>query len=159
MASIPQAIRQFLAAKRIAVAGVSRDPRMPANHIYVKLRGTHSRIFPVNPHAQEVEGDPCFPNLAAIPGGVEALVISTPPAAAEGLVRECMALGIHQVWMHRAFGEGSVSPAAVRLARENGITVIDGACPMMYVEPIDFAHKCVRGVLGMMGKLPAAARA
>ncbi len=158
MARMSQAIRQFLAAKRIAVAGVSHDTPTPANHIYVKLRGTHSRVFPVNPHAQEVEGDPCFPNLAAIPGGVEAVVIATPPGAAESVVRECVALGIKQVWMHRAFGAGSVSAAAVRLCRENDIALIDGACPMMYVEPVDFAHKCFRGVMGLTGKLPAAAR-
>ena len=159
MATMPKAIRQFLAARHIAVAGVSHDTPTPANHIYVKLRGTHSRVYPVNPHAQEVEGDPCFPNLAAIPGSVEAVVIATPPGAAESVVRECVALGIKQVWIHRAFGAGSVSAEAVRLCRENGIAVIDGACPLMYVQPVDFAHRCVRGLMSLTGKLPEAARA
>ena len=52
-----------------------------------------------------------------------------------------------------------MSAEAVRLCRENGIAVIDGACPLMYVQPVDFAHRCVRGLMSLTGKLPEAARA
>lgn len=53
-----------------------------------------------------------YPNLAAIPGGVEAVVIGTRPERALGTVRECESLGITQVWMHRSVGVGSVSREA-----------------------------------------------
>ena len=62
--------------------------------------------------AAEVEGVPCYPNLKAIPGGVTAVVVFTPPQATEGVVRECVELGIKHVWLHCSFGAGSASAAA-----------------------------------------------
>ncbi len=153
MARLDEAVRQFLDHKRIAVAGVSRGGTLPANAIYKKLRGAGYEVFAVNPAASEVEGGPCYPNLAAIPGGVDAVVIATPPDAAEGLVRESADLGVRHVWMHRSFGQGSVSASAAALGREKGLSVIDGACPMMYVNP-DVGHRCIRWFLGITGGLP-----
>ena len=71
----------------------------------------------VNPHAETVEGDPCYPTLSDIPGGVEAVVIGTRPSHAEDTVRECIDLGVKQVWMHGAFGGGSVDEGATALGR------------------------------------------
>jgi predicted CoA-binding protein len=153
VAGLYEAVKQFLSNERIAVAGVSRDGALPANAIYKKLRGEGFRVFAVNPNTTQVEGDACYPTLGAIPDGVGAVVIATPPAAADALVRECAELGIRHVWMHRSFGQGSVSPTAATFCREHGIAVIDGACPMMYVKP-DIGHRCIRWFLGVTGGLP-----
>lgn len=91
------------------------------------------------------------PNLAAIPGGVAAVVIATPPNVTTQLVRECSALGIKRLWMHRSFGQGSVDEEAVRLGQELGLAVIPGSCPMMFCEPVDVAHKCLRWFLQFSG--------
>jgi len=111
-------------------------------------------VFAVNPNAREVEGDPCYPSLDAIPGGVEAVVIATRPDRAEAIMKECAELGVRWVWMHRAFGQGSVSPSAAVLGRARGITVIDGGCPLMYPPASDFAHKVLRLVARRSGALP-----
>ena len=154
MPTLKQAAREFLAQRRIAVAGVSRKGDTAANVIYRKLRSTGQEVFAVNPNAETVEGDACYANLAAIPGGVDAVVIGTPPKAAVDLVRECGALGIRRVWMHRSFGHGSVDGEAVRLCEELGIAVIPGACPMMFCEPVDPAHKCIRWIQRVTGGAP-----
>ncbi len=155
MAGKPPLIEEFLAQKRIAVAGVSGStPDMAANMIYKKLRGAGYQVFAVNPKAQEVEGDACYPNRAALPEKVDGVVISTPPAAADTLVRECAESGIERVWMHRSFGEGSVSESAAQFCRDHGIKVIAGACPMMFCEPVDFGHKCMRLMVRLTGKMP-----
>ncbi len=154
MPSLREAAERFLSLKRIAVVGISRDSRQPANAIYRKLRDSGHEVFPVNPNATHAEGSRCYPDLASIPGGVEGIVIATTPQVSTEIVRQCVALGIRDVWMHRSFGAGSVSNDAVRLCRENGIAVIDGACPLMYCEPVDVAHKCFRWVLGAFGRLP-----
>ena len=154
MATIAEAVGDFLDQKTIAVAGVSRDGDLPANLVFKKLRSAGYEVFPVNPNAQEVEGTRCFPDLASVPAEIQGLVIATPPVAAVSLVEDCIRLGIPRVWMHRSFGEGSVSPEAIRRCRESGIAVIPGACPMMYVEPVDFGHRCIRWVLKVSGKLP-----
>jgi predicted CoA-binding protein len=101
-----------------------------------------------------VEGEKCYPNLKSIPDGVDGVVIVTPPEAAEQIVRECAEIGISRVWMHRSFGPGSVSEEAVQYCEENNISVIAGACPMMFCQPVDFGHKCMRWILGVSGKLP-----
>jgi predicted CoA-binding protein len=147
-------VRDFLAQRRIAVAGVSRDPRQTANFIFRKLRDSGHEVLPVNPRAKEVEGVPCYPDLRSVPAPVDSVMIVTRPEAALEIVRECSALGITRVWMHRSFGTGSVSDAAVRYCREHGIRLIDGSCPAMFCEPVDFPHRCMRWILGAQGKLP-----
>ncbi len=152
MLTLQEAAQEFLAQKRIAVAGVSRQGDTAANVVYKKLRSAGYEVFPVNPNAAEVEGDRCYPNLAAIPGGVEGVVIATAPGVAAQLVRECSVLGIKRLWMHRSFGQGSVDDEAVRLCRELGLAVIPGSCPMMFCQPVDVGHKCLRWFLQVSGK-------
>ena len=154
MATLKQAVDDFLARKRIAVVGVSRSPNEAANLVYRTLRKAEYEVFAVNPNADEVEGDRCYHNLASIPGGVDAAVIATPRAVSESVVRECAERGVTHVWMHRSFGEGSVSPAAAKFGREKGITVIEGGCPMMFLPGTHIGHKCMRWVLNLTGRLP-----
>lgn len=147
-------VDDFLAQERIAVAGVSRSGDAAANAIFKKLRDTGHEVFPVNPNATEVEGVPCFPSLAAIPGGVDGVVAATHPAVTEQIVQECVDLGITRVWLHRSFGQGSFSERAVTLGKAHNIAVIPGGCPMMFCQPVDVAHKCIRWWLSMTGSLP-----
>jgi uncharacterized protein len=155
MTAIREAASDFLAHKRIAVTGVSRNAEAHAsNAVYQRLRSKGYEVFPVNPNADEVEGDPCYQDLKSIPGGVEAVVIGTRPEHADGTMRECSELGIMNVWMHRAFGSGSVSDSATRYGREHGITVIDGGCPLMFDPCSDGGHKAMRVIFTMTGKVP-----
>lgn len=154
MQAMKSAVTEFLTQRRIAVAGVSRRKTEAANIVYRKLRDSGYDVFPVNPNTEEVEGDRCFPDLRSIPGGVEAVVIATHPRVTEQVVRDCAELGISQVWLHRSFGQGSVSDEAVSFCRENGIAVIPAGCPMMYCEPVDLGHRCMRWVLNLTGGLP-----
>ncbi len=152
---IAKAAQEFLATQRIAVTGVSRTP---ANHgsnvVYRRLRERGYHVYAVNPHAETVEGDPCYPSLSDIPDGVEAVVIATRPAHAEGTMRECIDQGVTHVWMHHAFGGSWVDEAAAELGRTHGITVIDGGCPLMFDPTADFGHKCMRFFLGLSGAVP-----
>ncbi len=154
MPAAPEPIRAFLASRRIAVAGVSRDPKQPANLIFQRLRATGTEAFPVNPNADRVEGVTCYSSLGAIPGGVEAVMVATAPAASRDVARECVALGVKHVWFHRSFGDGSVSDEAIALLREHGVQPIVGGCPLMYTGRVDPAHGLMRWVLGAMGKVP-----
>jgi predicted CoA-binding protein len=156
VATVKEAATEFLTNRRIAVTGVSRNPESEAsNGIYKRLREKGYEVFAVNPNATEVEGDPCYPTLADIPDGVEAVVIATKPEAAEGTVRECAELGIRHVWMHRSFGKGSVCHDATLYGRENGITVIDGGCPLMFDPVADLGHKLLRFWFNRTGKVPS----
>jgi uncharacterized protein len=153
MATLAEAAARFLEQRRIAVVGVSRDPKQPANFNYRKLRDSGRTVFAVNPAMAEAEGGPCYPRLGAIPGGVDAVLLYTPPTATAGLVRECAELGVRHVWIHRSFGPGSWSAEAEAVGREHGLTLIPGGCPAMFCAP-DPAHRCFRWMLGLFGKLP-----
>lgn len=143
---------EFLSQERIAVAGVSRTGQDAANSIYKKLRESGHQVFAVNPNADTVEGDPCYPNMQAIPGGVDGAVIITKPEITEQIVQDCVAAGVPRVWMHNnTLMPSSVSEKATAVCNENKITVIAGGCPMMF---LDFGHKCMKWVLGVMGRLP-----
>lgn len=155
MPTAQAAIDDFLAQKRIAVAGVSRKGGHGGNNIYQRLRERGYEVFAVNPNAQTVEGDPCYPNLAAIPGGVDAVVIATSAAVAPSVARECEELGIKRVWMHGPIGGGSsVSAEAHEYCRANGIASIAGGCPLMFGPTSDGFHRFAGRIMGMFGKLP-----
>lgn len=147
----------FLTQTRIAVAGVSREGRRhPAgNLIYRRLKATGHAVVPVNPHMQTFEGDRCYPDLRSIPGGVDGVVVVTRPDITRQIVHECRDAGVRRVWMHQSLGQGtSVSPAAVEYCHQHDISVIAGACPMMYGGHADFGHTCMRWVLRLTGGLP-----
>jgi predicted CoA-binding protein len=117
MQKIKQAASAFLAHKRVAVTGVSREPRdHGANVVYRRLRERGYDVFPVNPNAAAVEGDACYPDLRSIPGGVEAVVIATRPELAEPTMQQCAELGIKHVWMHRGPAREASRPRLLRTA-------------------------------------------
>jgi len=150
-----EAAEQFLTNRRIAVTGVSRQAEgHGSNIVYQRLKERGYDVVAVNPNADTVEGDPCYPTLAAVPDGVQAVVIATSPEHAVSTMQECVDLGITQVWMHRSFGGGSVSDAATDLGRQNGVTVIDGGCPLMFGPTADGGHKMMCRVLTLFGTVP-----
>jgi hypothetical protein len=152
---IKDAASDFLAKKRVAVTGVSRDPKgHGGNIVYQRLRDRGYEVFAVNPNADTVEGDACYHDLKSIPGGVEAVVLGTRPETAQATVEECAELGIEHVWMHRSVGSGSVSEAAAEYGRQHGMTVIEGGCPLMFAPTADVGHKVMRVIFAMTGKVP-----
>jgi len=172
MSHIDDLAKDFLAQKRIAVAGVSTTREAAANLIYRTLRKRGYTVYAINPRMDTFLGDPCYPDVASLPEIPDGLVIVTKPAVAEDLVRQCIEVGARRVWMHCLLGThprflkgvatsmGSVSPEAVRLCRENDIAVIPGSCPMQFLGE-DFGHTCMRGILRVTGALdvPASAAA
>jgi predicted CoA-binding protein len=145
MPTMMEAASDFLVSKRIAITGVSRKPKEHgSNTVYKRLRDRGYEVFAVNPNADEVEGARSYHDLKSIPDGVDAVVIATAPDKADGTMRECAELGIKHVWMHRSYGQGSVSGTATAHGREHGITVIDGGCPLMFEPTADYGHKVMR---------------
>lgn len=150
-------VDDFLAQKRIAVAGVSRNVshHPVGNLVYRRLKNSGHEVFPLNPNMQTFEGDRCYPNLHSLPVKVDGVVIITRPDTTERIVRDCSDAGVRRVWMHASMAKGSsVSPAAVEYCRQHGISVIAGACPMMFGPGVDFGHKCMRWMMSLTRRLP-----
>lgn len=156
MSILDDAIRDFLSQKRLAVAGVSRKKSAAGTRIYKKLQKVGYQVFAINPNVETIHGNTCYPDLKSIPGGVDGVVIVTRPEVTDKILDQCVEAKVTRVWMHRLakFMGDSVSEAAVRTCRENGISVIPGACPRMFVEPVDPLHRCFCAMLRLTGKLP-----
>lgn len=152
MTKINELVEDFLAQKRVAVVGVSRSLNKTGDGIYDKFKRHGYQVFPINLHAKEYRGEPCYASVKDVPGGVQAAVLITSPEATEQVVRECVEAGVTHVWMHRSFGN-SVSDEAVQFCREKGIHVIPGACPMMYLDP-DFGHVLIKMIGKVAGYVP-----
>jgi predicted CoA-binding protein len=159
MPTLREAAEEFLAQPRIAVAGVARDSKQPANLIYRRLRATGHQVFAVNPNATEVEGDRCYPDVMSIPERIDGIVIATKPAVAERVVVDCVAAHVPRVWLHRGIGPGSMSDTAVAVCREHGIAVIPGGCPNMFGATSDPGHKAMCILLKLTGKIPRSVEA
>ena len=154
MTKLRDAAEEFLAQSRIAVAGVSRDPKQPANLIYRRLRDAGHEVFAVNPNAEEVEGDRCYAAVTELPDHVDGVVIVTPPEASAAVVEDCALAGVPRVWLHRGIGPGSVSEQAIEACRAHGIAVIPGGCPNMFGATSDPGHRGMLRVLQVTGKIP-----
>jgi predicted CoA-binding protein len=143
----------FLALKRIAVVGVSRSGQSPANGIAKRLRETGHDVFAVNPHADTIDAQPSFRSLAAIDGGVDAVVVVTSPDIAKDVPAHARAAGALWIWFHQGFGPESFDDETLRRAREAGLHVISVGCPMMYCEP-DVVHRCAKATFRFFGRIP-----
>jgi hypothetical protein len=160
MSTIDSLVKDFLAQKRIAVTGVTRNREDAANLAYRKFKAAGSQVFAVNPNAATFDGDPCYPNLRALPEAVDAVFIVNRPEISLQIVQQCVDLGIRRVWLHCSMGTharftpalSSSSPDILRLCHENGIAVIPGACPNMFFQA-DPAHAMMRGLLRVLGGL------
>ncbi|MBK9749064.1 MAG: CoA-binding protein [Chloroflexi bacterium] len=157
-ANLKEKVADFLAQENIAVAGVSRNEKSPgaANAIYKRLRESGYHVYAINPNADQVEGDRCYHSVKDIPNKVGGIVIATPEAAAEQVVRDCVDAGVTRVWMHNGIHSmgTSVSQSAVDYAVEHKMSVIAGACPLMFGRPSDGFHRFMGRALGAFGKLP-----
>lgn len=154
MAKMPESVATFLRGRRIAVAGVSRHPTEAANAVFRKLRKSGYEVFPINPTTAEVEGARCYPDVASVPAQLDGVVIATAPDVSVQIVRQCSEHGIPRVWFHRSFGDGSVSEEAVRECKTRAIDCIVGGCPLMFCDPVDLGHKCMRWWLQSQGRVP-----
>jgi uncharacterized protein len=140
-------IDRFLQSERVAVVGVSRNPKEFANAVYRQFRDRGYEVFPVNPNTDEVEGVRCYRTIAELPD-VDGALIMVPAAGAAEVVEQCAARGIERVWLHRGAGQGSVTDEAVDAAHAAGIDVVDGACPLMFLPDTGWFHRLHRRLAG-----------
>src|SRR5262245_41429231 len=158
MSKIDVLVQDFLAQKKIAIVGVSDRRESGCNLSYRKFKEAGYTVYPVNPRLTTFEGAPCYPDLASLPEKPEAVFILANPTITKQIVQQCVNLGVRRVWMHCMMGTKpglvpgmtSVSQEAVQTCRQNGISVIPGACPNQFLNP-DFGHSFMRVMWRTLG--------
>ena len=150
MAASRERVVDFLAQRRLALVGVSRGGRKFGNVVGKELRAKGYAVFAVHPEAATIDGEPCWPSLAALPEPVGGVVVVVPPEQTERVVGEAQRVGIRRVWMQ----PGSESADAVRFCEANGIAVVRGECILLHAEPVRSVHAVHRWLWRVLGKLP-----
>lgn len=121
-------IKAFLDKKNIfAVVGASREPQKYGYKVYEDLKNRGYRVYPVNPNADGILGDKCYPSLESLPITPNVVDVVVPPKVTERIVKTCKKLGVTRVWMQ----PGSESEKAMESCEENVIDVVYGVCVMI----------------------------
>lgn len=143
-------IEGFLAQKRIAMVGLSRNSKDFSMTLFDELCRRGYDMVPVNPNASEIRGRRCFARLQDVQPSVDGVILMTSPAVSETAVRDCAEAGIRRVWMYRATGDGAVSAKAIELCCANGIEVVPGECPFMFLPRAGWhrIHGFIRKITG-----------
>lgn len=142
-----ETIEDFLAQKRIALVGISRETPSISVSLFKELCRRGYEVVPVNPNVKEVMGRTCFACVQDIEPPVDAALLMTSPGVTEAVVNDCIESGIKRIWMYRAGGQGAVSKNAVEICLEKRISVIPGECPFMFLPQIGgihWLHGCLR---------------
>ncbi len=135
------AIEEFLALKRFAMVGISREPKDFSVSLFEELCRRGYDVVPVNPKTPNILGKSCYARVQDIQPPVEGALLMTSAAHTDAVVADCAQAGIRKLWMYRAAGVGAVSPKAVQFCRERGIEVIPGECPFMFLPHTGGVHK------------------
>lgn len=148
------AVDDFLAQEHLALVGASRDPKAFSSSVARELRAHGYTISPVNSEADDIDGEHCFRSVADLPADVAGAIIMVSADRAADAVQECIDQGIPRIWLHKGAGPSSVSDEAVALCHDHGIPVVDGECPLMFVEPAAAVHRIHRFERKLTRRLP-----
>lgn len=143
-------INQILAQKHIAVAGVSRNTKKFGYIVYDHLKKHGYQVYPLNPNLTEVDGNPCYASVSALPPLVTALVTVTKPEVTRMLVKDAATKGINLVWLQ----QGSEDSLVMEAIRDAELSTVSKRCIMMFVEPVKSIHGFHRFIMKMFGKYP-----
>jgi predicted CoA-binding protein len=147
-------IQEFLGHKRLAIVGVSQQPKDFSRAVFREFRNRGYDVVPVNPAVREIEGQRCFARVQDVDPPVSTILVMTPPAVTETVVRDCAEARIERVWMFRGGGTGAVSANALKFCESNGIAVIPGECPFMFLPGGAWFHRLHGFVRKIAGSYP-----
>jgi len=118
-------LRRILAQTRtIAVVGLSAHWHRPSYFAAKYMQDHGYTIIPVNPAYQQVLGQTCYPDLAAIPVPVDMVDCFRKPADIEPIARDAVAKGARVLWMQL----GIRNDAAAQTALDAGLDVVMDRC-------------------------------
>ena len=117
---------QLSGSRTIAVVGLFPDPRRDSHRVAKYLQDQGYSIIPVNPMAEEVLGQKCYPDLSSIPDPIDMVDIFRRSEHVLPLVEEAIQVGVKYIWMQ----DGVVNDEAAELARSAGLPVVMNNCTM-----------------------------
>jgi len=124
----PSQRRELLARSHmIAMVGASANPLRPSYFVFRYLRTHGFDVRPVNPSYADVDGVPCFPDLAAYKakfGAPDVVDVFRKPSETPQVARDAVAVGSKAIW----FQYGVINSDAIRIADDAGLDVVVDCC-------------------------------
>ena len=114
----------LLSARTIASVGVSSSPQKESYGIVQYLKNQGYRMIPINPTADEIMGQKCYPDLESVPEPIDVVQVFRKPEDVPPVVESAIKIGAKVVWMQ----EGIVNDDAAQKARDAGLQVVMDAC-------------------------------
>ena len=111
-------------AKIIAVVGHSDKPNRTSYRIAEYLRNMGYTVYPVNPTVSEIDGEPCYPDLASVPASIDIVNVFRRSKHLVDIVQEASAVQAGAVWAQL----GVEDEAAARLANEANLPIVMNNC-------------------------------
>lgn len=110
--------------KTIAVVGLSPNAARPSYGVSKAMQEFGFRVIPVHPAAKEILGEKVYPSLKDIPHPVDLVDVFRSAEFIDGVVDECLALGLKVIWIQ----EGIVNEPAAQRALAGGMSVVMDRC-------------------------------
>lgn len=93
-------LRAFLQGVRTAaVVGISPRPDRPSHTVAAYLQSRGIRILPVNPAVESVLGEPCWPDVEALPEVPDVVVVFRRPADVPPVAQAAIRRGARALWL------------------------------------------------------------
>jgi hypothetical protein len=108
----------------ITVVGVSRAPHKAAHTVPAYMQQHGWRIIPVNPHADQLLGEPAYRTLAGVPGQVGLVDVFRPAGQTPDIARQAVAAGATALWLQL----GIASAEARAIAEDAGLLYVEDRC-------------------------------
>lgn len=121
-------LRQILAtAQTLAVVGHSPKPDRPSYQIAQYLRQVGYRVYAVNPGCRQINGQPCYPDLEALPEPVDIVNVFRQSQYLPEVVATAIALRLPTVWAQ----VGIDHPQAQAQAQGSALQLVTNRCIMV----------------------------
>jgi uncharacterized protein len=144
-------IQDFISGKRIALVGASRsnDKNKFGNFAATELKQRGYEVYLVHPQADTINGEVSYPNLGALPGKVDGVLVILPATKSTPVLQEAAALGIRNVWLQ----QGGESPELIELGERLKLNMVTHKCILMYAQPVRSFHTIHRFIARVTGQL------
>lgn len=131
----PAALDRLLRPATVALVGASANPRSLGGRTLANLAGFPGRLYLVNPHQSDINGQPCHPDIASLPEPIDCVVLAIPAEGVEQVVHQCARAGAGAVvvlasgYSETGTEKGTAAQARlVVLAAEAGMRVVGPNC-------------------------------
>jgi len=150
MKTSKKSIEDFLRNRKLAVAGVSHDPKKFGHAVYSDLKTKGFDVYPINPGLDTISGQLCFHSVSTLPPDVKNLLIITPKTKTLDILKDAIAKGIDNIWIQQMSDTGE----AIDYLKDKQVNLVSRECILMWTDPVSGFHKFHKTIKKIFGALP-----